>query len=226
MYNIKVLLVEDDERISKIVETYLSKENYDITVAANGEEAFAALEYNEFHAVLLDVMLPDTDGWSILRRIRKKGATPVIMLTAREAEEDKLMGFELGADDYITKPFSLKELLARVKALLKRSNVLSANVELSINGLKIQRDYRQVFADGERLALSPIEFSLLLYFVDNINIALTRDQILNVVWGNDYFGDERTVDTHIKRLRQKLGPKEGAAIETIRSFGYRMVQYE
>lgn len=223
MYNIRVLLVEDDSRLREIVNKYLGNEDFHMTLASSGEEAFEALETEEFHLILLDVMLPDTDGWSILRKIRATKETPVIMLTARSEEQDKLFGFELGADDYITKPFSMKLLLARIKAVLKRNQVLSVNNEVLVNGITLNKDYRQVFIDDRKLDLSPIEYSLLLYFVDNLNLALSRNQILDSVWGFDYFGDERTVDTHVKRLRKKLGDKS-EVIETVRGHGYRMVK--
>jgi len=223
MYNIKILLVEDDSRLREIVNKYLENEDFEMTLASSGEEAFEALEMNEFHLILLDVMLPDTDGWTILRHIRKEKETPVIMLTARSEEQDKLFGFELGVDDYITKPFSMKLLLARIKAVLKRNQVLSVSHEVTVNGITLNKDYRQVFINSKKLDLSPIEYSLLLYFIDNLNLALSRNQILDSVWGFDYFGDERTVDTHVKRLRQKLGNKS-ETIETVRGHGYRMVK--
>ena len=223
MYNIKILLVEDDSRLREIVTKYLENEDFLVTIAASGKEAYEALENEVFHLILLDVMLPDTDGWSILRKIRKNKETPVVMLTARSEEQDKLFGFELGADDYITKPFSMKLLLARIKAVLKRNQVLSASNEVTINEITLNKDYRQVFIEGRKLELSPIEYSLLLYFIDNLNLALSRNQILDSVWGFDYFGDERTVDTHVKRLRKKLGEKS-QVIETVRGHGYRMVK--
>lgn len=223
MYNIKILLVEDDSRLREIVNKYLENEDFVVTLASSGQEAYDALETDLFHLILLDVMLPDTDGWSILRKIRKDQETPVIMLTARSEEQDKLFGFELGADDYITKPFSMKLLLARIKAVLKRNQVLSVNNEVTVNEITLNKDYRQVFIDGRKLELSPIEYSLLLYFVDNLNLALSRNQILDSVWGFDYYGDERTVDTHVKRLRKKLGDKS-QVIETVRGHGYRMVK--
>ena len=223
MYNIKILLVEDDPRLREIVNKYLENEDFVVTLATCGKEAFEALEEEEFHLILLDVMLPDTDGWTILRKIRTSKETPVVMLTARSEEQDKLFGFELGADDYITKPFSMKLLLARIKAVLKRNQVLSASNEVTVNDITLNKDYRQVYISGNKLELSPIEYSLLLYFVDNLNLALSRNQILDSVWGYDYFGDERTVDTHIKRLRKKLGEKS-QVIETVRGHGYRMVK--
>lgn len=225
MYGINILLVEDDDRIREIVNKYLEHEGFEMFEAATGADAFDKLEEREYHLILLDVMLPDADGWTIIRRIRDTKNIPVIMLTARSEEEDKLFGFELGADDYITKPFSNKLLLARIKAVLKRNQLASINDEININGFKINKDYRQVFVNDLKIELTPIEYSLLMYFVDNVNIALSRTKILDSVWGYDCFGDERTVDTHVKRLRQKLR-ETSDCIETVRGHGYRMVKHE
>lgn len=222
MYNMTVLLVEDDNRIREIVKKYLEHEGFIVYEAADGKTAFLEFELREYHLVLLDVMLPDTDGWTILRRIRETKDIPVIMLTARSEEDDKLFGFELGADDYVTKPFSNKLLLARIKAVLKRNKVASINNEIIIKDLRINKDFRQVYVGDEKVDLTPIEYSLLLYFIDNINLALSRTQILDSVWGYDYFGDERTVDTHVKRLRHKLDSASDYII-TVRGHGYRMV---
>ncbi|WP_202906800.1 response regulator transcription factor [Abyssisolibacter fermentans] len=223
MYEIKILLVEDNDRIREIIRKYLERESFVLFEASTGEEALKKLAEREYHLIVLDIMLPDKDGWTILRHIRESMDVPVIMLTARSEEEDKLFGFELGADDYITKPFSSRLLVARIKALLKRNHVLSANNEIIINQIRINKDFRQAYIDDEKIDLTPIEYSLLLYFVDNINIALSRAKILDAVWGFDYFGDERTVDTHVKRLRKKLGRKN-RCIETVRGLGYRMVK--
>lgn len=225
MYNITVLLVEDDEHIREIVKRYLTHQGLIVYEAENGKMAFKQLEQRDYHLVLLDVMLPDTDGWTILRRLRESKDIPVIMLTARSEEDDKLFGFDLGADDYITKPFSNKLLFARIKAVLKRNNVVSVDHEMTIKELRINKDARQVYVKEEIIELTPIEYSLLLYFVDNIDLALSRTQILNSVWGYDYFGDERTVDTHVKRLRHKLGGGN-EYIQTVRGHGYRMMKDE
>ncbi len=222
MYDLNILLVEDDIRIREIIRTYLKRENYKLYEAGTGEKAFELLEEKEFQLVVLDVMLPDTDGWSILRKIRAKSQLPVIMLTARAEETDKLFGFDLGADDYMTKPFSAKELLARIKALLKRNQIATANELVQIGNIKINTSYHQVYINEQVIELTPLEYSLLSYLVDNKNLAMSRTQILDGVWGYDYFGDERTVDTHIKRLRKKL-LSEGDYIKTIRGVGYRMV---
>jgi DNA-binding response OmpR family regulator len=223
MYDINLLIIEDEPQIREIIRTYAEKESYQVFEAGTGKEAFELFEERDYQMVILDVMLPDTDGWTILRKIRVDKQTPVIMLTARSEEQDKLFGFELGADDYITKPFSMKLLLARIKALLKRNQILSVSNEVTVNEITLNKDYRQVYINGRKLELSPIEYSLLLYFVDNLNLALSRNQILDSVWGFDYFGDERTVDTHVKRLRKKLGEKS-EVIETVRGHGYRMVK--
>ena len=203
MYDIRILIVEDDDRIREILIKYMKKDNkYDIAV--------------------LDVMLPDIDGWSILKHIRESDSDiPVIMLTARAEEEDRLFGFELGADDYVTKPFSAKELIARVKVQLKKSHRSVVDSMMVIGNIKINTEYRQVYVNDKAVEMTPIEYSLLQYFADNRNIALTRDQILDNVWGYDYYGDERTVDTHVKRLRKKLDD-EGDKIKTVRGHGYRL----
>lgn len=222
MKDVNILLVEDESRIREIVKTYAIKDQFNIFEADTGKEAMEMLELQEYHMVVLDVMLPDTDGWSILRKIRKEKGIPVIMLTARGEEDDKLMGFELGADDYVTKPFSAKELIARIKSVLRRNQVVMAGEAIEINYIHINTSFHQIQVHGEEVDLSPLEYKLLMYFVDNRNIALSREQILNGVWGFDYFGDERTVDTHVKRLRKKL-KDDGELIKTIRGVGYRMV---
>ncbi len=225
MKDINILLVEDEEKIREIIRTYAVKEQYNLYEAGSGKEAYDLMDEREYHLVLLDVMLPDTDGWTILRRIRKENNIPVIMLTARSEEDDKLLGFDLGADDYVTKPFSAKELMARIKTVLKRNHVVTLGEILTIGSMAINTSFHQIQIDGNEIELTPLEYKLLMYFVDNRNLALNRDQILNGVWGYDYFGDERTVDTHVKRLRKKIG-EEGARIKTIRGIGYRMVVEE
>lgn len=225
MYNLSILLVEDDDRIRDIVTRYLEHEGFSIYGAPDARHAFELLEERDYHMVLLDVMLPDSDGWVVLRRIRESNEVPVIMLTARSEDEDKLLGFELGADDYITKPFSNKLLLARIKAVLKRNQIATVSDTIEIKNLVINKTSRQVYVSDKLIDLTPIEFSLLLYFVDNMNIALTRNQILDSVWGFDYYGDHRTVDTHVKRLRHKLLDASDC-ITTVRGHGYRMVKDE
>lgn len=223
MYDVKLLIVEDDDRIREILVKYMKNENFEIDEAPDGRNAVKLLDDNMYDLVVLDVMLPDIDGWSILKHIREKDSEmPVIMLTARSEEEDRLFGFELGADDYVTKPFSAKELVARVKVQLKKSRRSVLDSMVVLGNIKINTEYRQVYINDKAVELTPIEYSLLQYFADNLNIALTRDQILNSVWGYDYFGEERTVDTHVKRLRKKL-LDEGDKIKTVRGHGYRMV---
>jgi DNA-binding response OmpR family regulator len=225
MYGINILLVEDDEQIGEIVKKYLEYQNYSVFLASTGEAAYELLDERVYHLILLDVMLPDTDGWTILRHLRGTMTIPVIMLTARSEEEDKLFGFELGADDYITKPFSNKLLHARIKAVLNRNKVASIKDAIEVNQITINKNFKEVSVANEKIALTPIEYSLLLYFVDNLNLVLSRTKILDAVWGYDYYGDERTVDTHLKRLRQKLG-EAGKTIITVRGHGYRMVKNE
>lgn len=222
MYTINLLIIEDEPQIREIIRTYAEKEGYQVFEAGTGKDAFEELEARAFQMVVLDVMLPDTDGWTILRKIREKAHTPVIMLTARAEEEDKLFGFDLGADDYVTKPFSAKELMARIKTVLKRNQVASAGELVTIGGIEINLSFHQVSIHQVPVDMTPLEYSLLTYFVDHKNLALSRTQILDGVWGYDYFGDERTVDTHVKRLRRKLGD-EGERVKTIRGVGYRLV---
>ncbi len=225
MYDINVLIVEDEPQIREIIRTYGVKENYKIYEAGSGKEAFELFDERDYQMIILDVMLPDTDGWTILRKIRDKSRTPVIMLTARAEEEDKLFGFDLGADDYVTKPFSAKELMARIKTVLKRNNVVTTGEIISIGGIEINTSFHQVTVQGKLTDMTPLEYSLLSFFVDNRNLAMSRTQILDGVWGYDYFGDERTVDTHVKRLRKKL-EDEGHRIITVRGLGYRLVVEE
>lgn len=222
MKDINILLVEDEEKIREIVKTYAEKEQYHIYEAGTGAQAYDLLDERLYQMIILDVMLPDTDGWTILRKIRKEKNIPVIMLTARAEEDDKLLGFDLGADDYVTKPFSAKELMARIKTVLKRNHVVTIGETIEIGTMTINTSFHQIQVAGEEVELTPLEYKLLMYLVDNRNIALNRNQILDGVWGYDYFGDERTVDTHVKRLRKKIGI-EGASIKTVRGVGYRMV---
>ncbi|ARE87002.1 response regulator transcription factor [Clostridium formicaceticum] len=220
MVGTKLLLVEDEEKLRKLVKTYLLKEGAHVFEAGDGLEAMRIWQENKIDLVILDIMLPKYDGWALCKRIREESNIPIIMLTARSEESDKLFGFELGADDYMTKPFSVKELVARIKALLKRSSeVISLDI-IKIEELKVDKKSHQVMLRDCILELSPKEYDLLLYLIHNKNQALTREMILNAVWGYDYYGDLRTVDTHIKRLRQKL-KDYGDKIITIRGTGYR-----
>lgn len=215
----KILIADDEQRIRKLVCDFLRKEGFETVEAADGREALEIFQATVIDLVILDVMMPEFDGWTVCRTIRRQSQVPVIMLTARGEESDELFGFELGADEYVSKPFSLQVLVARVHALLRRSGSSLKSV-MSFDGLEIDDSARYVKVDGEMVNLSPKEYELLLYLAENQGIALSRDQILNVVWDMNYFGDVRTVDTHIKKLRLKLGPK-GDLIQTVRGLGYR-----
>lgn len=218
----RILLVEDEENIREIISDYFTNEGYSIREAEDGQAAIELYEETSFDLVILDIMLPKLDGWSVCRRIRKLSDVPIIMLTARTDEEDQLMGFELGADEYVTKPFSPKVLVARAKILLKRSEnePIKENDILIVNGIAINQSTRIVEIGGESLELTYKEFELLLYMVKNKNIVLSRETLLKNVWEYDYYGDLRTVDTHIKRLRSKLGSK-AKCISTVIRAGYK-----
>ena len=217
----KTILIADDElRIRKLVADFLLREGYTVLEAENGTKALALLETEKIDLVILDVMMPEQDGLSVCREIRKKSSIPVIMLTARGEEIDQLFAFELGADEYVTKPFSPKILTARVNALFRRVEGETGAAASNSGGLKIDAASRQVFIDSQSLDLSPKEYELLAFLAENHGKALSREQILNQVWNYDYYGDLRTVDTHINRLRTKLGDKS-ALVQTIRGYGYR-----
>ena len=216
----KILIADDEFRIRKLVKDFLKRENFIVLEASDGEEAIEIFHKEDnVDLVILDVMMPVVDGWSACREIRRSSNVPIIMLTARAQEHDELFGFEIGADEYVTKPFSPLILIARIKSLLKRLEDKSNTVNL--NGLLVDKNARVVYLGNERLDLSPIEYDLLLYLIENKNKACSRDSILNKVWGYDYYGNERTVDTHINRLRIKLKSKSGI-IKTVRGFGYRL----
>jgi DNA-binding response OmpR family regulator len=216
----KVLLADDEARMRRLVSDFLKREGFVILEAENGREALDLfLSDQDIELVILDVMMPGMDGWVVCREIRRRSQVPIIMLTARAEESDQLFGFDIGADEYITKPFSPMILVARAKALLRRTQAGDGGLR-HLGLLEIDEGRHVVSVDGERLELSPKEFELLVYFADNANLALSRDQILSSVWDYDYFGDARTVDTHVKRLRAKLGPAAGY-IETVRGIGYR-----
>jgi two-component system, OmpR family, response regulator ResD len=221
MKNTYVLVVDDEFRIRKLLADFLIREGHKVLEASDGEEALDILfeSGKRVDLVILDVMMPKYDGWFVLERIREYTTIPVIMLTARSDEYDQLKGFKLGADDYVTKPFSPSVLVARVNKLL--SKVSSEASEINFGVIKINLSARKVYVDEELVNLTPKEFELLRYFIDNKGIALSRDKILNAVWNYDYFGDLRTVDTHIKQLRAKLG-KYSYYISTVRSVGYRL----
>lgn len=220
MYQVHILIVEDEERLRKLVRKYLLLEGYNVHEAANGLEAMDVFETETIDLVVLDVMMPYKNGYEVARDIRRTSQVPIIMLTARSEEEDKLQGFDIGIDDYVTKPFSTRELIARIKALLKRTNVTATSDRIEIGDIVIDPGARRILLKGEDITFSPKEYDCLMYFVDNPNQALSREQILNRVWGFDYFGEDRTVDTVIKRLRKKL-EGEGDRIQTVRGVGYR-----
>ncbi|MCM1989747.1 response regulator transcription factor [Oceanirhabdus seepicola] len=217
----KVLIVEDEARIREITSDYFKVSGFEVYEAENGREAMEIFDLNEVDLIILDIMMPELDGWSVCKRIRKKSDVLIIILTARSDEEDKLMGFELGADEYVTKPFSPKVLVARAKTLFKRieGNVGEKNHLIIIDGIEINKQAYKVKSDNQEIELSPKEYSLFLYLVENKGVVLSREAILNNVWGYDYFGDTRAVDTHIKKLRKKLGNK-AQHIKTIIRVGY------
>lgn len=202
----KILIVDDDSRIRDMIKEYISIENYNIDEAGDGIEALELLKSNSYDLIVLDVMMPKVDGWTVVREIRKLSGIPIIMLTARGEEYDKLLGFELGIDDYIVKPFSPKELLARIKAIIRRSSKKEDKQKnkYSYEGLIVEIDSRNVYVNNQIISLTPKEYELLSYLVKNPNIVFSRDKLLTDVWGYDFFGDDRTVDTHIKILRERL----------------------
>lgn len=221
MDKIKVLIVDDESRMRKLVHDFLSRHNYDVVEAKDGEEAI-----DKFYAdktislVILDVMMPKMDGWEVCKQIRKDSNVPIIMLTAKGDERDELTGFDCGADEYISKPFSPKILTARVDALVRRTYQIDSSEIVDIGGIIIDKAAHIVKIDGQEIDLSYKEFELLTYFVENKGIALSREKILNNVWNYDYFGDARTIDTHVKKLRKKMGEK-GDYIRTIWGMGYK-----
>ena len=221
MNDVTILIVDDESRMRKLIKDFLTQKGYSTLEAADGEEALKIFEENQNHIklILLDVMMPKLDGWSVLRQIRQNSKVPIIMLTARGEEQDELFGFELGVDEYISKPFSPKILVARVEAVLKRTMGDKKEVK-DYGGITIDPEGRTVKVDGKQVDMSLREYELLKYLVDNENIALSRDKILNNVWNYDYYGDSRTIDSHIKKIRHKLG-KKGKYIETMRGVGYK-----
>lgn len=221
MNNVTVLIVDDEVRMRKLIKDFLTQKGYAILEAGDGEEALKVFteNQNQISLILLDVMMPKLDGWSVLRQIRQVSKLPIIMLTARGEEQDELFGFELGVDEYISKPFSPKILVARVEAILKRT-IGDKSEAKDYGGITIDPEGRTVKVDGKQVEMSLREYELLKYLVDNENIALSRDKILNNVWNYDYYGDSRTIDSHIKKIRHKLG-KKGKYIETMRGVGYK-----
>lgn len=217
---IKILVVDDEARMRKLVKDFLVKDGFEVLEAANGEEAVDIFfDEKNIELIILDVMMPRLDGWGVCREIRQYSKVPIIMLTAKSAEKDELLGFELGVDEYISKPFSPKILVARVEAILRRTNALD-DQSIEVGGIKIDKSAHEVYVDGKKLELSFKEFELLTYFVENKGIALSREKILNNVWNYDYYGDARTIDTHVKKLRSKMGSK-GDCIKTIWGMGYK-----
>ena len=216
-----ILIVDDESRMRKLIKDFLTVKGYNILEAEDGEKALQIFEENaeKINLILLDVMMPKLDGWSVLRQIRQVSQVPIIMLTARGEEQDELFGFELGVDEYISKPFSPKILVARVEAILKRTKGDRKEVK-EYGGIEIDKEGRTITVDGKALELSLREYELLVYLVENENIALSRDKILNSVWNYDYYGDSRTIDSHIKKIRHKLG-KKGKYIKTMRGVGYK-----
>ena len=215
-----ILVVDDESRMRKLVRDFLVKQDFEVLEAGDGEEALDIFyETKEMDLLILDVMMPRLDGWEVCREIRKQSKVPIIMLTARGDERDELLGFELGVDEYISKPFSPKILVARVEAILRRTNAGTADV-LAAGGIEVNKAAHIATIDGEPMELSYKEFELLTYFLENQGIALSREKILNSVWNYDYFGDARTIDTHVKKLRSKMG-KKGEYIKTIWGMGYK-----
>ena len=220
MEQTKILVVDDEARMRKLVKDFLTIKGYQVIEAGDGEEAVEIyFQQKDIALILLDVMMPKMDGWEVLKTIRLHSKVPIIMLTARGEERDELQGFDLGVDEYISKPFSPKILVARVEAILRRSNHVVGEV-MNVGGIEINKAAHQVTIDGKPIELSYKEFELLTYFVENQGIALSREKILNNVWNYDYFGDARTIDTHVKKLRSKLGEK-GDYIKTIWGMGYK-----
>lgn len=218
----KIMVVDDEARMRKLVSDFLTKEGYEVVEAADGEAAMDHFyEEKDIALVILDVMMPRMDGWQVLREIRESSQVPVIMLTARSDERDELKGFDLGVDEYVTKPFSPRTLVARVEAILRRTGANGDNNKIELSGIVLDKSAHQVTVDGKPVELSFKEFELLTYFMENNRIALSREKILNHVWNYDYYGDARTIDTHVKKLRSKLGPK-GELIKTIWGMGYKL----
>lgn len=220
MDRLKILVVDDESRMRKLVHDFLSKQNYDVLEAEDGEQAVDIFfENKDISLIILDVMMPRMDGWQVCREIRQYSQVPIIMLTAKGDEKDELQGFELGVDEYISKPFSPKILVARVGAILRRSNAMEEGI-VEVGGILLNKDAHEVKINGQNIDLSFKEFELLSYFVANQGVALSRERILNNVWNYDYFGDARTIDTHVKKLRNKMGGK-GDYIKTIWGMGYK-----
>ena len=221
MERLKILVVDDEARMRKLVKDFLVKSNYDVIEAEDGSQALDIFfEQKDIALIILDVMMPKMDGWEVCREVRQYSKVPIIMLTAKSDERDELQGFQLGVDEYISKPFSPKILVARVEAILRRTNQLDEEEILEAGGIVLNKSAHSVTIDSKDVELSYKEFELLTYFLENRGIALSREKILNNVWNYDYFGDARTIDTHVKKLRSKMGEK-GDLIKTIWGMGYK-----
>ncbi len=221
MERLKILVVDDESRMRKLVKDFLVKSNYEVLEAEDGSQALDLFyERKDIALIILDVMMPKVDGWEVCREIRQTSKVPIIMLTAKGDERDELQGFQLGVDEYITKPFSPKILVARVEAVLRRTNKTEEQESIEEAGIVVDKKAHSVMIDGKPVDLSFKEFELLTYFMENKGIALSREKILNNVWNYDYFGDARTIDTHVKKLRSKMGAK-GDLIKTIWGMGYK-----
>ncbi len=221
MNKLKILVVDDESRMRKLVKDFLVKQNYEVIEAGDGSEALDMFfAHQDIALIILDIMMPKMDGWQVCREVRNYSKVPIIMLTARTDERDELQGFQLGVDEYIAKPFSPKILVARVEAILRRTNQITENEVLEYGGIAIDKAAHVVTINGKNIDLSFKEFELLSYFMENKGIALSREKILNSVWNYDYFGDARTIDTHVKKLRSKLGEK-GDLIKTVWGMGYK-----
>ncbi len=216
----KLLIVDDEQKIREVIRTYAELEGYEVVEAADGMEAIARCEEEDFDVIIMDIMMPKLDGFSAYQEIKKHKDIPVLMLSARSDEYDKLFGFEIGIEDYVVKPFSPKELMARVNVILRRNTQDVQHNRLEFDGLIIDLDGHEVYVDKEPVDLTPKEYELLVYLAKNENIALNRDKLLNEVWGYDFYGDDRTVDTHIKMLRNSIGPYRDFIV-TVRGVGYK-----
>ena len=221
MEKLKILVVDDESRMRKLVRDFLIKQEFEVIEAEDGEDALNKFyEQKDIALIILDVMMPKINGWDVCREIRENSKIPIIMLTAKGEESDELQGFDIGADEYISKPFSPKILVARVEAILRRTNQVSSDEVIEAGGIQLNKSAHMVLIEGKQVDLSYKEFELLSYFMENRGIALSREKILNNVWNYDYFGDARTIDTHVKKLRSKMGEK-GDMIKTIWGMGYK-----
>jgi DNA-binding response OmpR family regulator len=217
-----ILIVDDEERMRKLISAYLKKENFNVLEAENGHEAINIFKSNKVHLIILDIMMPVMDGWTVCKELRKTSNVPIVLLTAKSEDDDKLLGFELGTDHYVTKPFNARLLIAKIKSIIRRTYYSETTVkkELYFDGVSIDELSHRVSIDGTPIYLSPKEYDILLYFAINKDIVLSREKLLDYIWGIDFFGDLRTVDSHIKRLREKLGDKSHL-ISTVRGTGYK-----